>query len=331
MFAPRLISSMANSGIISRWKPRSLKPSIDFVEQHWRKLLAHFIGWSVLVVFSISSILVGYITFYNWYIPAERISRPVYLQYDPLQAAAALRLETVHPGISYDVSLTLLIPDIAGLSESLGNVMISTTLEAGSTLEHSSRPTLLVYRSWPTRLALLALRLAPVVLGIAREATTHRVFLFEAVPIHTATAVITVKMDKKIPVYEAILEMVAHFKGLRYLMYYWRWVFGGLVVGLASALAMLSITIGIGISLYLRLSRRNRSQDHDDDEPDSDSVIDLPLETPKHRSHTKSVASSRSLYSINGLRRRNLADMEVPRMDLGDTSSSGMESDTEDD
>ncbi|PJF17538.1 hypothetical protein PSACC_02655 [Paramicrosporidium saccamoebae] len=176
-----------------------------------------------------------------------------YVCFDNQRPSCALTLDGLRPGIPYDVSLQLLVPDIAGLSESLGNVMITTKLQCESTIVHSDRPTLLVYRSWPVRAALLGLRMMPVVLGLAREATSHRVFLMERLVLPAETVTLELAVGQRLPVYEATLEMVAHFTGIRYLMYYWRWVFAGTIIGICSFGLILVVTTVLSISLYGRL------------------------------------------------------------------------------
>lgn len=237
----------------------SVRTWLQAVSRFWRILLVHLFAWSFLTFAALATVLLSYLLLYFYYIPQERISQPVYFQYNEEQPSFRLDLNGLHPAVSYDVSLQLLVPDIAGLSESLGNVMLHTRLTPKTAIRRgeearSSRPTLLVYRSWPARLALLVLRLVPVVLGLAREATTHRVFLFENVKPGVSQVEVTVQMGGRIPVYEATLEVVAHFEGLRYVMYYWRWAFGALLVGSLALGATLVITLLTGLSLYHRVS-----------------------------------------------------------------------------
>lgn len=257
-------------GLLRRWSPRV--PSLgrlEGVRRHWRPLLLHFIAWSIATTIALTSIIGGYLVFYRWYIPAERTAVPVYFQYDQATPTYSTTLARVHPSIAYDISLQLTVPDIAGLAESTGNVMIKAQLQSGNKKSLSSRPTLLLYRSQATRLALLMLRLAPVLMGIARESSAHRVFLFESAHFAGPTLEVSLSMDHKLPLYDATLEMVAHFSGLRYLMYYWRWTFGILVIGVLAFLSLLGITGTVAISLYLRLRSATPVATRRDDEQSS--------------------------------------------------------------
>lgn len=221
---------------------------------HWRVVTIYLFLWWVLVGMAVSLLAGGYAVFYHWYIPAERILNPVYLQFGHAKGpSASIDIIGARSGVLYDVSLQLFIPDMAGLSEALGNIMISTNLTSGGLELASARPTLLAYRSWPVRMTLLAFRLVPVVFGLAQEATLHRIFLLEAVALPEAKVQIQISLDQKVPIYAATLELVAHFNGLRYFMYYWRWAFAAAVIGVASSLAIITISIALAVSLYLRI------------------------------------------------------------------------------
>lgn len=243
------------TGSLRRWRPQT-RSAIGAVRTHWRTIAVHCLLWWLGVLGAIASFVVVYVGFYRWYIPAERLSQPIFLQYDGSDSSycnSEVKL-TAHSGVTYDVSLQLLIPDLASLSESLGNIMIKTELISGDKKEQSSRPTLLIYRSRPVRLALLALRLVPVVLGLTREATAHRVFLLERIALPDNEVNIKLSLDHRVPVYEATLEMVAHFTGLRYVMYYWRWAFAIAVIGAASLGAIIILTLALSTSLYLKVA-----------------------------------------------------------------------------
>ena len=303
---------------LRKWQPRT-KSAIEIVRTHWRTIAVHCFLWWVGVLGAITLFVVAYVGFYRWYIPAERLAQPVFLQYDgnSLNSCNTEVKLTARPGVLYDVSLQLLVPDLAGLSESLGNIMIRTVLISGDKREHSSRPTLLIYRSRPVRLALLALRLVPVVLGLTREATEHRVFLLERTAIYAKDVTIKLSLDHRVPVYEATLEMVAHFKGLRYAMYYWRWAFAIAVIGAASLGAMVILTLTLGTSLYLKVVP---PEIESDSETMSSGMINgvhsSPSSTP-----TKSLSDERP-----GLRRRCFKGREKER-----EVPNGSESDAEDD
>lgn len=306
--------SRTETGIISRWQPRVVKSQLEFIKTNWQTCLFHLSLWTVLCVASFLFICLSYMLFYSWYIPAERISHPVYFHYERDSPSYSIRINNVQPDIPYDISLRLLVPDISGLSESLGNVMISTTVTSPSTSLSSSRPTLLVYRSWPVRMGLLWLRMIPVVLGLAKEATEHRVFLMEQLTVLEPEILISLSMGRKIPLYETTLEMVAHFRGLRYLMYYWKWVTAAVVVGSTSSGVVLLITVILGVSLYRRLH-----PDSGDDQSDSSSTTTT---TSNDSASVINIGSRPRMSLEQRLRRRRVAtDGQVPNGDEESSSS----------
>lgn len=238
-------------GYFSRWTPRFISTQLRLV-QHWKAISLHCFLWSLLTLTTISSFATAYYCFYNWYIPDERLSQPIYFDYTAPRPEASSQL-TLRPGIVYDLSLNVLVPDVAGLSESLGPVVFSSKFGdgtlAGTTT--SVRPLLVVYRSWPVRLALLALRLMPVVLGLTQEATAHRLFLAERfVSTIEGPLKVKVEMAGRLPTYDVTLEAVAHFTGLRYLMYYWKWTFATIVIGGLSLVMIITFSIVLSLSLY---------------------------------------------------------------------------------
>lgn len=230
-------------------------------------IVLHFSAWMLACGFAIGTIVFLYMAFYQAYIPSERLSLPVYFDYGQSpHPGTTFTLPSPSRAIEYDISLQLSVPDQAGLSEHLGNVMLELEISeesTGAVITKVRRPTLLVYRSWPVRAAMLAVRLAPVVLGWANEATTHRIFLLEhfSIPppppkgsIINRQLRIRLTIDKPdLPIYEASFDMVAHFRGLRYFMYYWRWSFAVAMVGLLSLLSVLVISFLVLTSLIIRL------------------------------------------------------------------------------
>lgn len=302
------------------------------VRSRWKVLLLHLLLWWLFLAGSVGTIVAGYLALYRWYVPAERISLPVFFNYSSRTPNAKFSLSAVRPGVSYDISLQLLVPDIAGLSERLGNVMVSTKIEGkGVATSKSTRPTLLIYRSWPVRMALLALRLAPVLMGLSREATMHRVFLAEefSVPEHTELA-FEVALDKPdLPLYQATLELVAHFRGLRYVMYYWRWSFTLAVIGSMSLLSVMAASLAVGVSLYLRLAAAPSS--HRSSPPLSDFAhTDTSLLNGARRSLSRRSVDSGSLAKTRSsslweeaVGREAPTDRTVPDGSVGSDGESG--------
>lgn len=246
-------SSRALSTFMNRWAPRINGGGRGGVLlRKWRTIALLALGWFSASAIAIVTVVGSYWALYNWYIPAERLVQPLYFDYTlgkPM-ASASLALQK---GLQYDLSLQLLVPDMEGLAESLGPVVFSSSLEGEG--QRSVRPMLPIYHSRLARMALLAVRLIPVVLGVAREATPHRVFLLERfVPTLAGPSNLKVEMASRLPTYEVTLEAVAHFEGLRYVMYYWKWTCAGLVIGGLCLGTLLLITAAFGLALYARLS-----------------------------------------------------------------------------
>lgn len=246
-------SSVAN--VVARWTPKSIK-SKSVLLANWKVIILHGLLWCLLSLLTVLSLAGSYVAVYYWYIPAERIVQPVYFDYTVNRPIASTNI-ALQKDISYDISLNILIPDMAGLSESLGPVVFNTYFDKdGKTV----RPMLVVYRSWPVRFALLLLRMIPVVLGLAHEATPHRVFLREGYQSALGGSTdLTIEMVGRLPTYSVNLEAVAHFEGLKYLMYYWKWTFAAMLIGTLSLLAIFSITVVLGVSLYVRARKQLKS------------------------------------------------------------------------
>lgn len=247
-YGPRTLSTLMN-----RWAPRMNGGGKGrLLLRNWRTITLFALSWFFVSAMAIVTVVGTYWAFYNWYIPTERLVQPLYFDYTLSKPVASASL-SLRKGLQYDLSLRLLVPDMEGLAESLGPVVFSSTLEAEGV--RSVRPMLPIYHSRLARMALLMVRLVPVVLGIAREATPHRVFLLERfTPAQAGSSSLKVEMASRLPTYEVTLEAVAHFEGLRYVMYYWKWTCAGLVIGGLCLGLLFFITIALGLALYARIS-----------------------------------------------------------------------------
>lgn len=247
-YGPRTLSTF-----MSRWAPQMKGGGKGkLLLRNWRTIALFALGWFFVSAMAIITIVGTYWAFYSWYVPAERLVQPLYFDYTMIRPMASASL-SLQKGLQYDLSLRLLVPDMEGLAESLGPVVFSSTLEPEGV--RSVRPMLPIYHSRLTRLALLVVRLVPVVLGIAREATPHRVFLLERfTPTQANPSNLKVEMAGRLPTYEVTLEAVAHFEGLRYVMYYWKWTCAGLVIGGLCLGMLFLITVAFGLTLYARIS-----------------------------------------------------------------------------
>lgn len=194
-----------------------------------RELLKIVLRMLMALLALLLTLLLAFLTygfFYCWYIPQMRHVLPVYLHFGSTTTSfspwAQIELETglLRDSIKYDISLEMEIPDQHGLSERVGMFMIG--LEVADMKQE--RPCLLRYRSELVRSAELLVTLPLLLLGWRQETFTQRIFLAEQVKLPSNTSSVKVTISRSdVPIRQAQLHIVANLRGLRYLMYYWRW------------------------------------------------------------------------------------------------------------
>jgi len=188
-----------------------------------------FITGSAVVLVLVA--FLAYWSFYMIYIPKIAHVKPVYLQYQKESSPYAL-IDFTENGQydnfltadqAYDVSIDLDVPS-SDRNIALGNFMIGLELIAkNETVQISSRPCILTYQSGLFRVIYTFWQLIPLVLGFTKEHQKLVVIMLENMienaenPITRALVTIS---NGNLEVYSARIRLDAHFRGLRYFMYY---------------------------------------------------------------------------------------------------------------
>ncbi|CAI2177012.1 11723_t:CDS:2 [Funneliformis geosporum] len=185
----------------------------------------------LLVVILVSIAFLAYLGFYMIYVPKIAHVKPIYLQYENDKPPYAIidftdngRYDTLLTADqAYDVSIDLYVPN-SDRNIALGNFMIGLGLRAkNETVQFSSRPCILTYQSGMLRVFSTLWRLIPLVLGFTKEDQKLKIVMLENMieseekPI--TEALITIS-NSHLEVYNAQIRLDAHFRGLRYFMYY---------------------------------------------------------------------------------------------------------------
>uniref|UniRef100_A0A1D1XGV5 Seipin n=1 Tax=Anthurium amnicola TaxID=1678845 RepID=A0A1D1XGV5_9ARAE len=188
-----------------------------------------FIASVVFVLVTIA--FVAYFGFYMIYVPKIAHSKPVYLQYHKDDSPYAI-IDFTENGQydsfltadqAYDILIDLDVPS-SDRNIALGNFMVGLELIAkNETVQFSSRPCILTYQSGLFRVIYTFWRLIPLVLGFTKEDQKLRIIMFEnmieSVEKPITKALITIS-SSNLDVYSAQIRLDAHFRGLRYFMYY---------------------------------------------------------------------------------------------------------------
>ncbi|RIB02812.1 putative adipose-regulatory protein [Gigaspora rosea] len=193
---------------------------------------AVFVG--LVVVALIATALVAYVCFYMVYVPKIAHVKPIYLQYHTGEyptsevdfSEGGQYFQVLASGQAYDVSIDLHVP-ASERNIGLGNFMISLELwssVANNTVIASSRPCILTYQSKMLRIFSTLWRLIPLLAGFTKEDQRLEVIMIENM-IENPDAPITKAFigvhNRELEVYSAQIRLDAHFKGLRFFMYYY--------------------------------------------------------------------------------------------------------------
>ncbi|CAG8628086.1 1708_t:CDS:10 [Funneliformis mosseae] len=185
----------------------------------------------LLVVILVTIAFLAYLGFYMIYVPKIAHVKPIYLQYEndkPPYAIVDFTENGQYDALltadqAYDVSIDLYVPN-SDRNIALGNFMIGLGLRAkNETVQFSSRPCILTYQSGMLRVFSTLWRLIPLVLGFTKEDQKLKIVMLENMieseekPI--TEALITIS-NSHLEVYNAHIRLDAHFRGLRYFMYY---------------------------------------------------------------------------------------------------------------
>ncbi|RHZ81024.1 hypothetical protein Glove_126g30 [Diversispora epigaea] len=190
-----------------------------------------FIGFVTVTLLAIA--LFSYLGFYMLYIPKIAHVRPIYLQYDKVPNLITAEIDFVEGGKyrsiltaeqSYDISIDLYVP-VSETNIELGNFMMHLVLTdlGNQTVIESYRPCILSYQSNLLRKVSTIWKLVPLVLGFIKEDQRLKISMIENMiessenPVTKAFLSIS---NKQLNTYNAQIRLDAHFRGLRYFMYY---------------------------------------------------------------------------------------------------------------
>lgn len=243
----------------------------------WARLKWLMIRAILLFIFGSSILLTSVLTYsliYWYYMPTMQYEFPVYFQYDNSHGKTSAIAEIrsldhafqMRSGVAYDFMLDLSIPDVPGLSEKVGNFMLTLGLydDVNEPWFTESRPALLPYRSDLVRKSTTLIKLAPIICGWAEERIKKRIFLSESVikpcqKLCKSCSKIKIALsDASIPIFNAKLLVTAHLKGLRRIMYHWR-ITSAFGFTFITSLAQFNILLVIFIIWKARSRRARRA------------------------------------------------------------------------
>ncbi|KAG0174093.1 Berardinelli-Seip congenital lipodystrophy 2 (seipin) [Apophysomyces sp. BC1034] len=202
--------------------PRTQRTAVKTV------VIATTVAW--LIMTSVAA----YLMFYRRYVPQITHIEPVWFQYETYpvptdyvdltrgtQYYAPLRHEQ-----AYDVSVRLHVPT-SDINFDVGNFMVTVDLQTanGTSLMFSSRPAILRYQSGAQRILHVFAKALPLLVGLAEESQTVVIPMMEGYMEHKANPMTKAKVtlsSSRVQVYDAQLQIIADFRGLRYHMYHHR-------------------------------------------------------------------------------------------------------------
>ncbi|KAI9596840.1 putative adipose-regulatory protein-domain-containing protein [Syncephalis fuscata] len=190
----------------------------------------------VVALFAVTAMIgaavVAYAGFYYFYVPKVAHSAPVYLDFgSTAHPMARVDFDTMkeHQFLSYDqdydVTVDMYLPN-SDRNYEIGNFMVKVDLVAddGTIVHSSSRPAIMKFQSPLLRLANTVTRVLFLIAGWSAEAQEINLSLMEGVNDsyeHPISHAIVTLGDPRVMLYSMDMHIRAHFKGLRYLMYYW--------------------------------------------------------------------------------------------------------------
>ncbi|XP_078672454.1 seipin-like isoform X4 [Branchiostoma floridae x Branchiostoma belcheri] len=264
MAGPTAVEMIQHPSLFLRWmQSASGKLLIKFKYTALRGFILFLL---LLLVFWISVFLYG--SFYYAYMPTVSHVRPVYLQFstdcDSVNSQQARlcsfpsanvsftrdprrdpREKLLAMGQVYEISLDLEMPE-SPVNQNQGMFLIELTFYTvkGEVSYKTARPTMLRYKS-PLLQVLRTLVYSPLlVFGAAEQKQVLSVVLAEEFqePAHKQTVGVVVEIQtRNIEVYSAVLRVNAHFKGIRYLMFYWPVL--SAVIGVGSVFSFLLVLV----------------------------------------------------------------------------------------
>lgn len=236
--------------------PESIKPKYLYDLIYGAANQASLVTVYSLLIFSTSVFI--YITIYSTYVPVVQHSRPVHLQFDSTcekeckQPFAVVEFNDVRSsfslarGQSYRFVISLEVPE-SDINWDQGMFMIRLRLieSQGKTLYDISRPAILKYKTFLTRIIYALTHWPLLVTNYRNEMQTMNVQLIDNY-IEGARFYFN-KMDRALveiqardlQVYSASLHVIANLSGLSYYMYHWP--ITSAVVGVATLAGFMAI------------------------------------------------------------------------------------------
>ncbi|KAI8050545.1 putative adipose-regulatory protein-domain-containing protein [Syncephalis plumigaleata] len=190
----------------------------------------------------IGAAVVAYAGFYYFYVPKIAHSAPVYLDFSNngnptahVDFGLTDNRQLLSYDQDYDVTIDMFLPN-SDRNYEIGNFMVKVDLVAddGTIVHSSSRPAILKFQSPMLRIASTAARLIFLIVGWTSEAQEINLSLMEGINDsynHPVSHAVVTLSDPRVMLYSMSMHIRAHFKGLRYLMYYWSVPTGIVFVG----------------------------------------------------------------------------------------------------
>ncbi|KAF9571322.1 Berardinelli-Seip congenital lipodystrophy 2 (seipin) [Mortierella alpina] len=223
-----------------------LEPYVQQLTQWLTSSALHRKIVKVIIAVTVFVLLIGisfaaYLSFYWLYIPQRGHVGQVHLQYGKPTVPGVIgdgpkaEVDFTRGGRygqflradqAYDISVNLLVP-ASERNVEIGNFMVVVTLlrADGKVVRSSSRPAILTYQSTPLKLMRTAWKAVPLVLEWSKEDQVIKVPLIENFvedSLNPVTSALVSISTPELQVYRSTIHIDAHFQGLRYFMYYWK-------------------------------------------------------------------------------------------------------------
>lgn len=249
--------------------------------------------------------VLSYWLFYQLYVPRRELSVPLNFQYARnaalAQASIPIDLFGSHHGLFYDAIFDAFVADVNHQQP----LMVTQRVCAGKSCSIVSQSPLIVpYRSFITQsIRSLALSV-PIFLGFKNESIHIRAFIANHIQLPKSilsecdpnqSLELFVEVENPLPFENPKLNLVAHFNGLRYVMYHWRFSFSLFIIMSTWSLMVLVVLISEGFRLYLFIqnSKTPLTSDQLITFPASEKIIELSLK--QHEDNAQIVPESDSL------------------------------------
>lgn len=281
-------------------------PTVRMIRGYIRSLLSNTSLVTLYSLLILSTSVFIYITIYSTYVPTVKHTRPVYLQFDTTcqeNCSNPYAIVNFHDfkssfylarGQSYRFVLALDMPE-SDVNWKQGMFMIRLRLieSQGKTLYDLSRPAILKYKSFLTKIINALIYWPLFVVGLRNEMQTMHVQLIDNYVegakfyFNKMDRALVEVMARDVQIYSANLHVIANLTGLSYYMYHWTLTSATIGVStLASFMTLLSVYRSHSGSIYqhyISETDQNRYEDDDQVEVEDDTkVVDSSSATMIH-------------------------------------------------